>query len=102
MRPVFGLSGAMRTDCADAAAVMAGLGRSDSMGSTYDDVLQAALRDPAVAADALFKLPDLCVLAQERMPQLLNVVFRMGLYSGADVGQALAETVSLLNVQAGY
>ena len=66
----------------------------------YVGCLESA--DPSVAVSALEKLPDLLPLAQEHAGHVMHAVFSLGLYSGVNVSQYLAESISLLNVNAGY
>ena len=73
----------------------------DNIVPAYIGCLEST--DPGVSLCALEKLPDVCVLAQDRMSHILQTAFCLGLYSAhTNVTQYIVETVNVMNVQEGY
>ena len=73
----------------------------DNIVPAYIGCLESG--DPGVSLCALEKLPDVCVLAQDRMSHILQTAFCLGMYSAqTNVTQYIVDTVNVMNVQEGY
>ncbi len=58
--------------------------------------------DSSVTQSALEKLPDVVVLAQESLVDILSAVFNLGIHGGFNVTQYVADTINVLNSSLGY
>ena len=58
--------------------------------------------DSSVAQSALEKLPDVVVLAQESLVEIMTAAFNLGVHGGLNVTQYITETINVLNTSFGY
>ncbi len=59
-------------------------------------------RDPSVAQAALEKMPDVVVLAQESLVDIMAAAFNLGIHGGMNVTQYITDTIGVLNTSLGY
>lgn len=58
--------------------------------------------DPSVAQTALERLPDVALVAQESLSDIMGAAFNLGVHGNANVVQYVTEAIGLLNTQLGY